>query len=252
MSIVDDIGYGRQFEGFYDRIFPRDASADLAAAKLASIHPGGGTLEFGAGTGRIAIPLAALAGEVVAVDSSPEMLDQLRRNVKESDAAVTPVHGDIRTYTDEERYGLVYCVCATLSMILDPAEQQEVIHRAAERLAPGGKLVVETHNKDGVLALHEGKRRTSFFVPYPEPDTGLLTYSTLSPDNRLWQASHVWFDNGSSHTGTELSKLTSPGEVDGFAAEAGLEPVSRATDWQDTPYAEAGPMFVAVYTKAAA
>lgn len=250
MSPVEDIGYGRQFAGFYDRIFPRDATADQTAVKLASFHLGGGTgaLEFGVGSGRIAIPLAAHVGKIVGVDSSPEMLEQLRRNTKESDVAVTPVCGDIRTYADDEQYGLVYCVCGTLSMLLEPAQQQEVINRAAARLAPGGKLVIETHNKQGVLALHEGRLRTSFFLPYPAPDTGLLTYSTLSPDHRLWQASHVWFDGGSSHVGTELSKLTTPEEVDGFAAAAGLELVSRSADWQDTPYTETAAMFVSVYS----
>lgn len=249
MGNVDDIGYGRQFGSFYDRIFPKDANADRTAEKLASLHPGGGlrSLEFGVGTGRIAIPLAARAGAVVGVDSSPEMLERLRGDVRETGAAVTPVHGDIRTYTDEQRYGLVYCVCGTLSMILDAGEQAAVIDRAARRLAPGGMFVVETHNKSGVLAMLDGRRNTSYFTPYPEPNTGLLTYSVISADDRLWQASHIWFEGGTSTVGTEVSRLTTPDEVDGYATAAGLRPVQRAADWQGTPYSETATMFVSVY-----
>lgn len=251
MGTVDDIGYGRQFGSFYDRIFPKDAGAEQTAEELASWHPGGGlrSLELGVGTGRIALPLAARVGGVVGVDSSPEMLEQLDREIKETNADVVSVHGDIRQYTDDEQYGLVYCVCATLSMILEADQQQEVINRAAQRLAPGGRLVVETHNRDGVLAMLEGKRNTSFFTPYPEPNTGLLTYSTLSPDNRLWQASHIWFEGGTSNVGTELSRLTSPDEVDGYAAAAGLEPEERLADWSGTSYSETGTMFVSVYAR---
>ncbi|WP_438388869.1 class I SAM-dependent methyltransferase [Actinopolyspora saharensis] len=249
MDTVDDIGYGRQFGSFYDRIFPKDASADRTAEKLASLHPGAGlrSLELGVGTGRIAVPLAARVGTVVGVDSSPEMLDQLRSEVRDAGADVLPVHDDIRTYADDDQYGMIYCVCATLSMLLEAEQQQEAISRAATCLAPGGVLVVETHNRDGVLAMLEGKQNTSFFTPYPELNTGLLTYSRLSPDQRLWQASHIWFEGGGSYVGTELSRLTTPDEVDGYAAAAGLKPVERWADWQGTPYSEDGTMFISVH-----
>ncbi|WP_344260117.1 class I SAM-dependent methyltransferase [Streptomyces sodiiphilus] len=249
---IQDIGYGREFEGFYDRIFPKDDYADLAAAKIAERHPGGGlrSLEFGVGTGRIAIPLAARTGAVVGVDSSTEMLEQLRAEIKEKDADVVPVHGDIRTYTDDEKYGLVYCVCATLSIILDAGEQREVIRRAADRLAPGGTLVIETPNRGGVRAIHEGRRRTSYFVPYAEPNTGLLTCSTLTPDDRIWQASHIWFEGGTSRVGTELSRLVTPEEIDEYAAEAGLEPVDRQADWLGNPYTDTSLMFISAYRHA--
>ncbi|WP_149180169.1 class I SAM-dependent methyltransferase [Streptomyces sp. TRM49041] len=248
---IQDIGYGREFGEFYDRLFPNDAYALATARELASWHPGGGlrTLELGVGTGRIAVPLSADVGDVVGVDSSPEMLERLRDRLADAPAPVTPVHGDIRTYTDTERYGLVYCVCATLSILLDPADQRAAIRRAADRLAPGGTLVVETTNKTGVLRMHEGRQRASFFTPYAEPGTGLLTCSTLSPDEPVWQASQIWFEGGTSRVGTETSRLTTPEEVDGYAADAGLKQVSLRADWLGNAYTEAAPMFIARYTR---
>src|SRR5699024_2355046 len=122
---VDDIGYGREFAHFYDRIFPKDATAERTADVLAGMHPGNGpALELGVGTGRIAIPLARRVGPVVGVDSSVEMLDRLRSDIAHTEVDVTPVHGDIRAYRDDTKYVLVYCVCATLSMLLDEAQQQ--------------------------------------------------------------------------------------------------------------------------------
>ena len=160
MSSVDDIGYGRQFGGFYDRIFPSGDYTEPTVRKLASLHPQPGerALELGVGTGRVAIPLAQRAFPVRGVDSSPEMLDQLRTKAKEADADVEAVHGDIRKYSDDAQYGLVYCVCATLSMILDADDQRATIQHAADRLAPGGVLVVETSNPGGLTG---AARRTA-------------------------------------------------------------------------------------------
>ena len=65
----NSLAYGRAFAHFYDRIFPKDPYAALSAQVLAGWHPGGGALEFGVGTGRIAIPLAALTGPVMRGDA---------------------------------------------------------------------------------------------------------------------------------------------------------------------------------------
>ncbi|MFD8086122.1 class I SAM-dependent methyltransferase [Kitasatospora sp. NPDC059722] len=248
---VHDIGYGLEFKGWYDRLFPKDDSAARTAGHLAALHPdpAAGTVEFGVGTGRIALPLAALVGPVTGVDSSPEMLDGLRAALA-SRTDVEPVHGDIRTYRAERTAGLVYCVCGTLSMLLTPEEQQLAVRRAAGLLAPGGRLVVETHNRPAIHALHEGRSHATYFTPYPERGTGLQTHSTLLPENDLWHCSHIWYEaDGSTRVGTELSRLTTPDEVDAYARAAGLVPESRSAGWGGEPYAERSPMFVCTYVK---
>ncbi|MEU0492510.1 class I SAM-dependent methyltransferase [Nocardiopsis sp. NPDC006139] len=248
---VADCGYGRAFARFYDRLFPQDGSDRVTAAALAGLHPGGATLELGVGTGRIAVPLSALVGEVTGVDSSPEMLDRLRKAVASTGARVRPVHGDIRVYEDGAGYGLVYCVCGTLSQILTPEEQRAAVLRAARRLAPGGTLVVETHNPGFVAALHEGRLRASFYIPYPEPGTGVQTYSTLIPERTLWHTTHLWHEGGNVHPGTEITRLTTPEEVDRYAEQAGLVPVSRWGDWSGGAFDEASsPVHISRYTAA--
>ncbi|MFE0136240.1 class I SAM-dependent DNA methyltransferase [Streptomyces sp. NPDC059037] len=249
-STVEDIGYGAQFAKWYDRIFPRGADAQVIADALARLHPDpdAGTIEFGVGTGRIAVPLSQKTGQVTGVDSSPEMLAQLA-DAPGSENVVS-VHADIRTYTDTRTYGLVYVVCGTLSMVLSPEDQQETVRRAAELLAPGGRLVVETGNRPAVEALHDGQPRTTLFTPYPEPGTGLQTHSTLTPE--IWQCSHIWYESdGSTRVGSELARLTTPDEVDGYATAAGLTPEGRYADWHLSPYTEQYPMFLTTYTKSA-
>lgn len=250
-GLVEDIGYGRQFEGWYDRLFPRDGSAARTAQRLRDLHPDPdtGTLEFGVGTGRIALPLSDHVGRVTGVDSSPEMLAGLRAKLADG-GDVEPVHGDIRTYTDERRYGLVYCVCGTLSILLAPDEQQRAVRRAADLLLPGGRLVIETHNKPAVVALHEGRARASYFVPYPEPGTGVQTHSTLLPEGSLWHCSHIWYEaDGTTRVGSETTRMTHPDEVDEYARDAGLKPESRFAAWDGSAYHEQAPTFVSTYVK---
>jgi SAM-dependent methyltransferase len=248
---VEDIGYGRQFEGWYDRLIPDDKVTAEAVRGLRDRHPApeAGTLEFGVGTGRIALPLSRSVGPVIGVDSSPEMLDALRAKLTDG-SEVTPVHGDMRTYTSTSRYGLVYAVCATLSCLTTPEDQRQAVRRAADLLVPGGRLVIETHNKPAILALHEGRARTTYFVPYPEPGTGVQTHSTLL-DGDLWHCSHILYQSdGTTRVGTELTRLTTPDDVDGYARAAGLTPESRMSRWDGTPYSEGAPLFMCGYVKA--
>ncbi|MGW0708537.1 class I SAM-dependent methyltransferase [Streptomyces sp. NPDC002643] len=251
-GIIDDIGYGRQFDGWYHRLFPDDASVVAEVDRLASLHPDPalGTVEFGVGTGRIALPLSRRVGAITGVDSSPEMLGVLRRDLTD-DTPVEPVHGDICAYTADRTVGLVYCVCATLSMLLTPEEQQLAVRRAAELLAPGGRLVIETHNKQAILDLHEGRVRATYFTPYPEPGTGLQSHSQLLPES-LWHLAHVWYESdGTTRVGTEVSRLTSPEEMDVYARAAGLVPEDRYGDWpvEGELYTAESPLAICTYVK---
>lgn len=249
MTDAQAIAYGRQFAGFYDRLFPPGEAAEQTAAALAALHPGDGSpsLELGVGTGRIALPLSDRAGEVVGVDLSRDMLDVLRAALEREPRPVTPVRGDIRDHDDGRRYGLVYCVCGTLSMVLHAEGQRQVLETCARAAAPGAAVVIETHNPAYVEAMHEGRTRETFFVPYPGPDTGLLSHSTLDRDTRLWQLSHVWFEDGRSRVASEASRLTTPEEVDGYAAAARLRPEGRYGDWDGTPLDDGAPTMVCVY-----
>ena len=215
MTDIHDVGYGRQFADFYDRLFPGGPAVAQTVRRLADLHPGDGaaTLELGVGTGRVALPLAELVGPVVGRGLLPGDARRADRTM----AAVRRRHAPRRRtghrrrrtgdpcprrpadWSDGRRYGLVYCVCGTLSMLLDPEEQARAVQAAAARLAPGGTLVIETHNPAFALALNQGRARDSFFVPYPGQNTGLLSYSTIDAERRLW------------HLATSGSRTAAPG-----------------------------------------
>ncbi|MBJ7329032.1 MAG: class I SAM-dependent methyltransferase [Solirubrobacteraceae bacterium] len=245
MTTIADPGYGRQFASFYDRLFPAGPDRDEAIDRLAILHGGGPALELGAGTGRIAIPLAERTGEVVALDSSAEMLDELA--AQRGTAPVEPVLGDMRAHRDDREFGLVLCVLGTLSMATEDGGAEQTLQTCAQAVAPNGSVVIETHNPAFVEALHEGRSQTTTFVPYPGRDTGLLSHSTLDLEGRHWRLSHIWFEDGRARIATESSRLLDPGELDELAGAAGLTLVARHADWRGTPPAPTHPMVVSVY-----
>ena len=69
--------YGDVWADKYDE-YHSGIDATNAATTLADLAGGGRVLELGIGTGRVALPLAALGVEVHGVDASQAMVDSLR------------------------------------------------------------------------------------------------------------------------------------------------------------------------------
>ena len=82
MALLDDPGlFGRQWAAVYDS--PGNPDPGPAAAFLAGLAGGGPALELAIGSGRVALPLAALGVPVEGIEASPEMVELLRGIVAE-------------------------------------------------------------------------------------------------------------------------------------------------------------------------
>lgn len=237
------IDYGVQFADLYDEIFPPVADDAPQVAALAGTDDE--VIEFGAGTGRIALPLARRVRALTAVDLSHDMLERLAAR-RPDDLAVQVRSGDVRTYRDDHEYDVVLCLCGTISMLDDAADQAAAFRTFAEHVRPGGTVVVETHHPTFARAMHRTGSKQLFFSPYPGVQTGLLSYSELDGDR--WTLRHTFIREGEPSPDLhEYSRLTTPDELDEHARAAGLEPVSRAGDAAGTPLQDAAPMVVCRY-----
>src|SRR4051812_49356946 len=74
----DHRSYGRFYASDYDALFGDRDDLDLVARCLRELAAGGPVLEFGIGTGRIALPLAEMGVEVHGIEASEEMVAVLR------------------------------------------------------------------------------------------------------------------------------------------------------------------------------
>jgi SAM-dependent methyltransferase len=99
----------------------------------------GPVVEWGAGTGRLAVPLAAAGHDVTAVELSGEMVDRGKRKGE----TVEWVVGDMRSTQPGRRYGLAVCAFNSFLCLLGTDDALEFLRNAREHLIPGGLLGVE-------------------------------------------------------------------------------------------------------------
>jgi SAM-dependent methyltransferase len=99
----------------------------------------GPVVEWGAGTGRLAVPLAAAGHDVTAVELSGEMVDRGEWKGK----TVEWVVGDMRGAQPGRRYGLAVCAFNSFLCLLGADDALEFLRNAREHLIPGGLLGIE-------------------------------------------------------------------------------------------------------------
>ncbi len=94
----------------------------------------GPIVEWGAGTGRIAIPLAEAGHEVTGVEVSEEMVERGRAK----GSTVEWVHGDMQSVKLGRRYGLAVCAFNSFLCLLSVDDALAFLRNAREHLEPGG------------------------------------------------------------------------------------------------------------------
>ena len=120
---------------------------DPAVEVLADLAGHGRALEFGIGTGRIALPLACRGVPVHGIDQSKAMIAKLRAKPGGADIGVTI--GDFATTSVGGTFSVVYLVFNTINNLTTQAAQVACFRNAAAHLEPGGCFVIEV----GVPAL---------------------------------------------------------------------------------------------------
>ena len=99
----------------------------------------GPVVEWGAGTGRIAVPLATAGHDVTAVELSAQMVERGR----EKSHTVNWVVGDMRGVKLERRFGLAVCAFNSFLCLQSIDDALAFLRNALEHLVPGGLLGIE-------------------------------------------------------------------------------------------------------------
>ena len=98
-------------------------------------------LELGAGSGRIAIPLAEAGCQVTAIDSSDAMLAAGQARMRE--AGVHVVRADMRCLSIGGAFDLLCFGLSTFQHLLRRADQLAALQSARRHLADNGRLVID-------------------------------------------------------------------------------------------------------------
>jgi len=117
------------------------ASGKRQAELLAQDIPAGArVMDFGAGDGRVAIPLREMGYDVTAADGSAPMIDQLAAN----DPELTAIHTDgtdLRSHLGKRKMDAVYSLAVLIHLDYESAE--ELIRNLRAIVKKGGLLILD-------------------------------------------------------------------------------------------------------------
>ncbi len=131
--------------GYYDRAYAsrrEDVEYYLGEAQ----RSGGPVLEYGTGTGRVALPLLAAGLEVVGVDHSKDMLAAFRAKLKgqpELAERIELVRGDMRKRRLGRQFPLVIAPFNAVLHLYSRSDLERFFSRVKEHLAPNGRFVFD-------------------------------------------------------------------------------------------------------------
>jgi SAM-dependent methyltransferase len=143
---VPDVHFDEWIAARYEVLWPElfdPAVVDPAVDFLAGLAGPGPALEFGIGTGRLALPLSRRGVDVRGVELSPAMVARLRAHA--GGAGIDVTVGDFATVTTDRPCALVYLVRNTITNLTTQDEQVQVFRNAAAHLSPGGCFVIENY-----------------------------------------------------------------------------------------------------------
>ncbi len=240
----DPVSYGTRLAVDYDAIYGETFDTDGALNRLAALAGEGRILEFGVGTGRIAIPLAERGFDVWGVDGSPDMLKRLQD--KPGGEKVATVCGDFATSTAEGTFDLVLLLVNTIYAMPTQDDQITCFANAARHLAPGGRFVIEAWVPDpprgndlGLKARRLGRGFAGLVIE--DHDASRQTLSTIQI---------VIGETGGTRSFPIIHRYAWPAELDLMARICGMTLEHRWADWRCRPFDAASSDHISVWRTA--
>ena len=210
---------------------------------LADLAGSGHALEFGIGTGRIALPLARRGVPVHGIDLSEAMVSRLRAKPGGDDIGVTI--GDFATTTVDGSFSLAYLVCNTIMNLTTQEAQVACFRNAAAHLVPGGCFVIKVMIPElqripsgEIFQVFRGSETYWGIDEYDVANQGLISH-------------HIEIADGSVEVVSMPFRYAWPAEYDLMAQLAGLRSRERWSGWMREPFTSESRQHVSVWEKPA-
>jgi SAM-dependent methyltransferase len=204
------------------------AAIDPVVGFLTELAGSGAALEFGIGTGRIAIPLARRGIRVHGIDLSPDMVAQLRAQPGSAGIGVTI--GDFAVAKVGAAFRVAYLLRNTITNLTSQDAQVDCFRNAAAHLEPGGCFVIEVYIPE-LQRLPPGETIHAFTVT---PDH--LGFEEYDIATQVAVSHHYWVSGGRLETFSAPFRYVWPAELDLMARLAGLTLRERWSDGARTPF----------------
>ncbi len=222
---------------------------DLDLYRALAARTGGPIVELCAGSGRIAVPLAAEGYAVTAVDLDPAMLRRAARLASASGARavanLTTVEADLFDGGVPGAGGFRLAVLALNSILLlgGPRRQREAVTVMAGLVAPGGVVVIDAWQPvPEDLVRFDGRTGLEWLRTDPESGRSVAKTASAWYDGATRAVTLVtlfdeWEPGGPvmRHAREDALHLVAAEELEMFAEAAGLEVEVVAGDYDLTP-----------------
>lgn len=234
---------GAEWASRWDDHYGSRTNTDDAVGLLAELAVGRPVLEFGVGTGRLALPLQARGLHVHGIDCSEWMLAELARKPGGDRLPVTL--GDITTTRLGQDYGLVFVADYTLLALTTQDEQIRCFENAAWHLRPAGLFVIEVSSPLGAGLASDACRPIEV-----TPSSLTLFVSRPNPVTQELDQCYVYLRDGEPvRLRPVASRFAWPSELDLMARMCGLRLVERWGGWSREAFTKHSTAHVSVYEK---
>jgi hypothetical protein len=217
------------------------AVVDPAVSFLADLAGDGAALEFGIGTGRIALPLSQRGVEVHGIELSPAMVERLQAKPGAENIGVTV--GDFAAASVDRTFSLVYLVYNTITNLTSQDEQVACFVNAAAHLEPGGCFVIEVIIP-ALQRLPPGETVRAFTVTPTH-----LGFEEFDIATQIAYSHHYWVVDGELDFFSAPYRNVWPSELDLMARLAGMTLRERWNDWGRQPFTGESTSHISVWEK---
>ena len=232
MSKHNPGAYGAAVASQYDELYGED---ELGTEKtVAYLHelagPGAAILEFGVGTGRLALPLVERGHPVTGIEASPAMIAALK--AKPLGEQVQVIEGDFSQVEVPGKFKIALLAFNVIFAMPTRQAQARCLRKAAESLEPDGCVVLEAY----VLRPEQLGAGWCVLPRIVSPDHVELQLSRYDyATHRVVRTLIHLRDDDTSLAGVS-DTFAWPGELDLMAEAAGLRLVSRSGGWCREPF----------------
>ena len=241
---ADERYFGERVASQYDERLDAMSSPEVVGPVvdlLAELAGDGDALEFGIGTGRIALPLAGRGIRVAGIDSSEAMLSRLR--AKPGAHEIEAVAGDFATTRVPGEFSLVFLIFNTIFNLVTQDAQVACFENAAAHLQAGGRFVIETRVPP-LQSLPPGQS----VLPIRADAEG-FSFSSFDVATQRFHNQHFYVVDGRLESFPVEFRYAWPAELDLMARLAGMRLQDRWAGFGREPFTDMSRSHVSVYEK---
>lgn len=248
--------YARDAE-LYDIVYA-DYTDDIAFYVQEAQQAAGPCLELACGTGRVLLPVAEAGVTVTGIDSSKQMIARAKRKVaalpEATQANVTLAEGDMRTFSFDEQFALIYIPFRAFLHLMQVSDQIIALRNIHRHLRPGGRLALNFFDPSlEYIVAHGGPIGGALHTTgesFVDPRSGnlLIEWATIHYTQHLQRIDQYFVYDEVDPRGRVMGRLYRNlqlrycfrWEFEHLLARCGFEVVSLYGAFNRQPYVQAG------------